>query len=240
MRQLALASLAALTLAACGRTLTGAPAAPGVTVAPQITYSTPDETSHPFVGLLVFEVANGDLYTCTGALISPTVFLTAGHCTADAVNAWVSFAPAYVPGTFPSAFITGTPYASPNYALPEGSFNPAQLPRDTGDDGVVVLDQPVALSEYGVVADLNFLDQLATRRGQQNQLFTVVGYGIQSIKPVFQDDLVRYVATTTLVGIRSRIASGFNLRLSNNPGQAHMGGTCFGDSGGRCCTGTRT
>jgi hypothetical protein len=38
---------------------------------------------HPYVGLVVFYDANGEfLWRCSGSLLTPTVFLTAGHCTA--------------------------------------------------------------------------------------------------------------------------------------------------------------
>src|SRR5258706_9944311 len=45
---------------------------------------------HPFVGLAVFYDANGDfIWRCSGSLLSPTVFLTAGHC-ADTVGGAVT------------------------------------------------------------------------------------------------------------------------------------------------------
>jgi hypothetical protein len=45
-----------------------------------ITFGTPDP-GHPHVGTLLF-VQNGvGFFSCTGTLLSPTVMLTAGHCT---------------------------------------------------------------------------------------------------------------------------------------------------------------
>src|SRR5215213_3334207 len=47
-----------------------------------ITNNFVEDNEHPFVGLAVFYDANGEfLWRCSGSLISPTVFLTAGHCT---------------------------------------------------------------------------------------------------------------------------------------------------------------
>ena len=47
-----------------------------------ITNGQPDAGRHPYVGLMVAHDADGvPLWRCSGSLLSPTVFLTAGHCT---------------------------------------------------------------------------------------------------------------------------------------------------------------
>src|SRR5215212_8141256 len=47
-----------------------------------ITGTFVEDFEHPFVGLAVFYDANGEfIWSCSGALLSPTVFLTAGHCS---------------------------------------------------------------------------------------------------------------------------------------------------------------
>ena len=50
---------------------------------------------HPFVGLVVYYDANGEfVWRCSGSLISPTKFVTAGHCSdtgEGAVSARVYF-----------------------------------------------------------------------------------------------------------------------------------------------------
>ena len=52
-----------------------------------ITGNWVDDSDHPFVGLVVFYDANGEfVQRCSGALISPTKFLTAGHCTDASVG----------------------------------------------------------------------------------------------------------------------------------------------------------
>src|SRR5512138_133656 len=46
------------------------------------TGGTPDGANHPNVGIIVFyDEADGLRYRCSATLISPTVVLTAAHCT---------------------------------------------------------------------------------------------------------------------------------------------------------------
>ena len=57
-------------------------------VASAITNGEPDAGRHPYVGLLVFDAAPGvPGWRCSGALLTATLVLTAGHCTDGAVAA---------------------------------------------------------------------------------------------------------------------------------------------------------
>jgi hypothetical protein len=192
-----------------------------------ITYGTPDGDAHPYVGLVVFYDASGKpLWRCSGTLIAPTVFLTAGHCTFDTASAQVWFDPAAPAGYPVTGGVTGTPYAHPGY----DDF--ASFPN-TGDVGVVILDSPVYLDTYGVLADVGTLNSLAKQRGKQETRFTAVGYGLQGVKPVYQSDRVRYQGTVSLVNLNSALTDGYNIQVTANPGKGNgAGGTCFGDSGG--------
>jgi len=101
------------------------------------------------------------------------------------------------------------------------------------DDGDVVLDSPLTMTTYGQLAPAGYLDVLATRRGLQNVQFTVVGYGLQLVKPVESGQRERYAGTVSLINLRSALTDGYNLHYSNAPGKGvGPGGTCFGDSGG--------
>lgn len=201
---------------------------------------------HPFVGLVVFYDANGDFsHRCSGSLLSPTVFLTAGHCTAGVATARVYFRQDagvnYDPATqldpvtgypdYCAGATLGVTCATSNELYNYGFSDFAGFPN-TRDVGLVILDQPIHLSEYGVLAAAGSLDRLATQRGRQETIFTVSGYGVSRTNPVstvsFRE---RLMATTQLVNLRSSLTRGFNVQLSSAPA-AGRGGTCFGDSGG--------
>ena len=192
----------------------------------------PDGNRHPNVGLMVALDATGaPLWRCSGTLVSPRHYLTAGHCTYGAARVTIWFdadVDAGRPGNgYPfSGQVSGTPYAHPLY--PTASFV-------VNDVGVVVLDNDFSSPPYATLPRVGDLDQLARRRGQQDQTFTAVGYGLQKSFPdaaSWQNvaNRVRMLATPRLLQINVPGFTGdFSMLLSNN---AHTGGTCFGDSGG--------
>lgn len=196
-----------------------------------VTDGEPDGNGHPYVGLMIAQDANGNpLWRCSGTLLSPTLFLTAGHCTeAPAAHVEIWFDADVQSGIPANGYpftgdVGGTPYTHPDY-------NPnAFFVRDVG---VVVLDAPFASPNgvYGELPTLNQLDALKTQRGKQDVTFTAVGYGLQLINPVFVEaERVRMVAYPHLIQINVPGFTGdFSLLLSNNHS---TGGTCFGDSGG--------
>ena len=215
-----------------------------------ITNNWTDDNDHPFVGLIVFYDADGVfVQRCTGSLISPTKFLTAGHCTdADAgvVTARVYFqqdaGANYDPATeldpitgypeFCAAGTLGTLCATSDELYNFGY--PAGFP-DTGDAGLVILDQAISLPEYGQLPTAGVLDSLATARGKKDTIFTVSGYGLSlrtsahSANPNISFR-VRLMAESTLVNLGSALTDGFNLQTQGNGNG--RGGTCSGDSGG--------
>jgi hypothetical protein len=203
-----------------------------------VKYGQNDNNEHPYVGLIVFYDENDvPQWRCTGTLISPTLMVTAAHCTELEKGARVWFddnVPFGDPNTqtgYPwNGGLTGYADASPWWQ--GGLFLP-----NTGDVGVVVLDAPVphlpANYNFPDLAPAGFLDDLATRRGKQDVQFTVVGYGLQSVKPVYSSFRQRMWANVQLVNLSSALTDGYNLQTTNSPGKGHgSGGTCFGDSGG--------
>jgi hypothetical protein len=181
-----------------------------------ITYGAPDGNGHPEVGALLAPVAysDGTWTTCTGTLISPTVFLTAAHCDQGVSRVAVTF-----DSTYDSA--TGTTYQGTWHADPR--YRKAQ--SDPYDIAVVVLDAPVTGIAPARLPAAGSLAALA-----HGTRFTSVGYGAQSVTidhgPTFHYADVRYVATGGLNAVTNAW-----LRISMNPARGN-GGTCFGDSGG--------
>ncbi len=212
-----------------------------------ITDGVPDGDGHPYVGLMVAQDAKGQpQWRCSGTLIAPRLFLTAGHCTeapAAHVEIWFEPGPIELAPGYPAAGddrcagitgypctgdVGGTPYTHPLYD-PNAFW--------LHDLGVVVLDEPVEMSTYGALPRLNQLDDLKPRRSTR---FTAVGYGLQKAFPPaaeWKDEAtrIRMVAHPYLVQINTGFTGDGSLVLSNN---ASSGGTCFGDSGGPNFVGT--
>ena len=102
---------------------------------------------------------------------------------------------------------------------------------DTKDIGIVILDQPITLDEYGSLAAVGSLDSLATAQGTKNVTFTASGYGLSYSSPVGVESFrERLMASARLTNLTSNNTGGFNIQTTGN-GKG-KGGTCSGDSGG--------
>ena len=204
-----------------------------------IVHGTFDLTNtYPNVGaLIVKRLRDGQVFPeCSGTLIAPTVFLTAGHCTS------------FVQSLSTADFAIGVSFANP---IPWGNLTTAQSAvilatsivthpeynwrqSDPADLGVVIIPaQATAGIPAATLPTLDLLGELQASRALQDARFTAVGYGL----------FARVVGGGTPFFLdfnpepRQYASSGFNslgpgyLRLSQNPSHGD-GGTCFGDSGG--------
>ncbi len=192
-----------------------------------ITYGQPDGELHRGVGAFIYKSPDSiPRVVCTGALISPTVFLTAAHCDIRAFfgpdySVYVSFDTDLSLGARLAGQYTlhaGTLYTDPRYS---------QRQNDPHDIAVIVLDEPVEDRPYYQLPTLGQFDRL--KLGAQ---FTAVGYGLQEPVQVPGSGVVN-----TFTGLREYSVSSLNavnkawLRLSQNAA-TNDGGTCNGDSGG--------
>jgi len=202
-----------------------------------ITHGDLDGDGHPYVGLMVAKDAAGNpLWRCSGTMLSPTVYLTAGHCTqAPAVTADIWFGSDLTDAAaidFPAhGDARGTTYVHPD-------FDPANFV--TRDVGVVVLDEPVSMPQYGVLPELNTFDAWQTKKGPADTTFTLVGYGVQRMFPdaaswKIESQRLRMVASPRLVQLNSAGTGDYSMIVSAN---AKTGGECNGDSGGPYFIGT--
>jgi trypsin len=188
-----------------------------VGTASAVVYGEPDGNGHPNVGALLAPQAysDGTWASCSGTLISPTVFLTAAHCDWGLSRMAVTFDSTYDAKTGTAQW--GTWHADPRFRGAQG---------DPYDIAVVVLDKPVKGIAPARLPTAGSLSNLSSNQG-----FTSVGYGAQSVTiehgPTFHYADIRYVATSdTLFAINKAW-----LRISMNPTLGD-GGTCYGDSGG--------
>jgi hypothetical protein len=214
-----------------------------ITPAGAILNGQPDGERHPYVALVTFYDDEGVyLWRCTGTLMSPTVLLTAGHCTeppAASAQAWFDSGPIEngdypltpVEDRPPCAGFTGWPCTGSDatgavHTHPDYDPNAFFL----HDLGVVTFAPPgVTGRGFGALPTEGQLSELP-----KHATFTAVGYGLQKSFPPSaawkdQDVKVRLFATPKLVAIDDKKVGDIAILLSSN---GNTGGTCFGDSGG--------
>jgi hypothetical protein len=225
-----------------------------VAPAAAITGTFVPDFDHPFVAMVVFYDHNGDfVWRCSGSLINSTTVLTAGHCTDSTYDgipgegaysariylqqdAGANYDPAIqedpvtgypdtcAKGTMGKLCMTGSTLY--NY----GFANFAGFP-DTHDVGLVILDRPIKLAEYGQLPTAGLIDTQV----KNDTIFTVSGYGLSYSANVYSavpslSYRVRLEAESTLVNTGSANTDGYNLQTQGNGDD--RGGTCSGDSGG--------
>jgi len=199
----------------------------GVLPVAAITWGEPD-TEHTNVGAMVVDYPGyGPFQWCSGTLIHPRVFLTAGHCTEGfedgSTKLWVNF--------HQNALNEKTLLDVEKVIThPDYNWGPTSNPNDVG---VLILKKPVKKRiEPATLPEEGFLDQLLAegrlREGSNEADFTVVGYGGTLDWPppeITYDDYRQYAESEYQALLKAW------LRLSQNQATGD-GGTCFGDSGG--------
>ena len=187
-----------------------------------ITFGEVDtDNRYPFVGMLAFYEADGDYsHRCSGTLMTPTVVVTASHCTVGMSSARAYFE-VEVTDNFrndPKKGVIGTPVTHPQ-------FNPNNLDNDVA---VVLLGK--SRSPRRVPGPDSRRAPERTQGGRRDRGRHVPRRGIRG--PVWPKpgsltfDLFRRFVTSEYAGLTQQ-----QLHLDQNP-KTGGGGTCGGDSGG--------
>ena len=210
------AALVAVGTIALGAVVSGAQAV--------TTNGFPDNGLHPNVGAIMVPARNGIGYgeVCSGTLVSPTVFLTASHCTAflqsDPRPEFVTFDETDVE-PYPDGLIPATPRTNPAYR--GGS-------RD--DVSVMILSTPVTIRPAQLPQRVGYLETLPLN---QSTKLTVVGYGTSEQVIIKGENGPQF----PFEGDRGYGIGTFNaltpqwLKVSQNAALGDSG-ACYGDSGG--------
>lgn len=188
-----------------------------------ITNGVPDDGAHPYVGQLFFYVPDevdprftdpGAYFNCSGTLVSPTIVLTAGHCTygvgrngASTIernggvggnDVWVSFSEVpdydgippstdYIPDRNQERYEDRVDWLNSNPDWHRGTA----YPHPEYDDAAFFLHDlgVVVLDEPVHMAKYGELPQLRylnrfMRMEKAHRRFTPVGYGLEKVLPI--------------------------------------------------------
>lgn len=211
-----------------------------------ITGGEPDGNGHPNVAMMVYYQPDGR-FRCSATLVSPTVLVTAAHCTEGVRGKTIVTFESVSPALPRAADDTGNGQSQTGYTAPVPGWltgtshthplwdGELQL-NDLHDVGVIVLDAPYTDATPATLPPLNYLETLSQGNGGLNkQTFELVGYGVYfdkpaegPQKPVAVRDLTRRFTTAVGQNATSQV-----LKLAENKNDSRAGGgSCFGDSGG--------
>jgi hypothetical protein len=210
-----------------------------------ITNGSPDGTLHPNVGGLIVRVQFEDIdvtfLVCSGSLIAPTVFLTAGHCNPalfppewQTTLVGVTFDPAYTANSTIVPPVPGTAFVGhPDYVDADWPLTP--------DIGVVHLnpDSPLNITPVEL-PELGLITEIMSEPGFRRQRLTAVGYGQAGVAhgggppQEIYPDLRKNAAVWLRAGQQESELEDDYVFHTFHPGGpgGGGGGACYGDSGG--------
>ena len=200
-----------------------------------ITWGQKDTSSrYPEVGDIVYVTSGGDTGGfCSGTLIHPRVFLTAGHCTTPLAYYWSLGAIEHVSVSFDAdPFGAGATMHEVVDIVTHPEYAGLKPMSDPHDLGLLILKDAVEDITPATLPSEGFLDDLRANgllgHGTNGAKFTVVGYGdsLSFPPPRFYSDDVRQYGFSEF----RALLPGW-LRMSQQ-GRTGDQGTCYGDSGG--------
>lgn len=208
----------------------------GVFPASAVTGGRPDGNGHPYSALLLVP---GETF-CSGTLIAPDVVLTAGHCTwywteQQYESVQITFDPEASVDEATWTITGGTWYEATEWVTHPGYVD-AEWPF-TYDYGLVLLDEPVVGITPAQLPEAGELDPIVDARGQTQQRFNDVGYGVDGVtretRPYQANvDFVRKVSTQRYFpGQGSTGNQDPRWLMLNQVPSANHGSGCGGDSG---------
>jgi secreted trypsin-like serine protease len=205
----------------------------GVCAAPAaaVTDGEHDGSRHPNVGALLIGTPGVDMFQlCSGSLIAPDEFLTAGHCT-DFLE--TNAAPGDVSASFEELLEpnpdTGVLSPATTIAVSGWSTMPGfkgSVAKAVNDVGVVHLARPVTGIQPVALPSAGFLDVAQAGGLLNGHVFTNVGYGLNGLDRSITSKQV----AVSWEARRMQSTSRFKSLTPNYLKQ--QGGICFGDSGG--------
>jgi len=206
---------------------------------------TPDST--PYVGVVVLfsdTARTNPIGYCSGFLVSPTVMLTAGHCTFGAAAVSVCFDKGPIDYSIQNGKIVysgkeiiyaGRPLTYPEYtrSVLAGTNNGEHI-LSCSDLGLIILNKPVkGVTNFPTLPQTGFVDTIDIKTNLNE-----VGYGAQfQVTPKDNGIINSWEGTLSCNTATAQLVSGSfagsdkYLRLTANPSQG-KGGIAFGDSGG--------
>ena len=207
-----------------------------------------DLAAHPNVGALTEVFQGSRVLACTGTLISPTVLVTAAHCTAQLrqlgyTTADVTFDTNIGTGSDiacglvdcvvdpdPNSLHVGMLHTSPDFAGHTTGI-------DSHDVAVVTFDAPITGITPASLPTAGLLDRMAKSGTWGTQTFTDVGYGWHAVVPGHADSIGLFDGVRRYGVSGSQALNPADLRLTSNAATGD-GGACSHDSGGPAFVGT--
>ena len=205
-----------------------------------------DGNAHPNVGALTANLGGQQEYACSGTLISPTVMVTASHCTAQLeqlgfTQTTVSFAPSIRNGDITCSLVdcavdlSGKTYVGTLHTNP--GFDGSTTGPDSHDVSVVTFGKAIKGIAPASLPAAGLLDGEASAGTFASDKFTAVGYGWHQVVSNGGEGTGLFDGQRRFATSGSQSLGQSVLKVTEDPSHG-FGGACNHDSGGPAFLGT--